>query len=193
MQKTGIYAYLSKGARWRLTEDLQLNPNCGENLDGNLDGLIISAVEAGVEEWERAGGNASLEIFGTIDVNYTADYNGGEYRRFNIISFGSYSHPNVIAVASVWGYFTGPPSTREIIEAHILMNDDFEWGDAAASASLMDIQNIVTHELGHWAGMDDVYELAAGQETMYGYSGEGETTKRDLYKGDIAGITGLYE
>jgi hypothetical protein len=57
----------------------------------------------------------------------------------------------------------------------------------------MDVQNIVTHELGHCAGMDDLYESNAVEETMYGYSEEGETKKRDLYLGDITGIIGLYK
>ena len=105
----------------------------------------------------------------------------------------SYNNPDVIAVATVWGYFTGPPSQREIVEAHILMNDDFIWGDATTDLTLMDVQNIVTHELGHCAGMGDVYQLDASEETMYGYSTEGETKKRDLYNGDITGITKLYK
>jgi len=56
----------------------------------------------------------------------------------------------------------------------------------------MDTQNIATHELGHAAGMGDLYETTAALETMYGYSTEGETSKRDLYFGDIAGIQNLY-
>jgi hypothetical protein len=66
------------------------------------------------------------------------------------------------------------------------------WGDAALSPEVMDIQNIATHELGHCAGMGDVYEGLAAEETMYGYSENGELKKRDLYTGDIAGITKLY-
>ena len=57
----------------------------------------------------------------------------------------------------------------------------------------MDLQNILTHELGHCAGMGDLYQTDAIEETMFGYSDEGETYKRDLYKGDIAGVTNLYE
>lgn len=188
----GFYDYIARGTKWKVTEDIRLNPICGENLDGSLDGLITDAVLAGLDEWETPG-EASLTIFGDLIIDDNVSYDGGAYRGCNTLSFGGYSNPGVIAVTTVWGYFTGPPPGREIIEAHILMNDDFEWGNAAIDDYLMDIQNIVTHELGHWAGMGDVYELAAGEETMYGYSGEGETKKRDLYYGDITGITGLYK
>jgi len=99
----------------------------------------------------------------------------------------------VIGVTTVWGYFGGPPPRREIVEAHILFNDDFEWGDGSLNSALMDVQNIGTHELGHWVGMGDLYQLGASEETMYGYSEEGETKKRDIYKGDTKGVTKLYE
>jgi hypothetical protein len=188
----GTYRYISKGAKWKIAEDLLLNPICGENPDGSLDELIIYAVAVGMDEWETASGTAELVIFGGLVIDENVSYNNGEYRGSNTLSFGGYSNPDVIAVTSVWGYFTGPPPQREIVEAHILMNDDFEWGDADVNSLLMDVQNIATHELGHWAGMGDVYKSTAAEETMYGYSTEGETKKRDLYKGDIAGITGLY-
>ena len=56
----------------------------------------------------------------------------------------------------------------------------------------MDVQNIITHEIGHSAGMNDLYSTSCLQETMYGYSTEGEIKKRDLNSGDITGIRKLY-
>ncbi len=185
----GFYSYIAKGARWKVIEDYLLNP---VNNDGAGHGLVADAVEAGMDEWETPKDEV-FAIFGDISIDKKVEYDDGAYREYNTISFGSYDNPDVIAVATVWGYFTGPPSQREIVEAHILMNDDFVWGDATADPTLMDVQNIVTHELGHCAGMGDVYQLEAGEETMYGYSNEGETKKRDLYNGDITGITGLYK
>jgi len=187
-EEQGVYSYIAKGAKWRVTENLLLNPNCEESLDA----LIIDAVLAGLDEWETAGG-ADLAIFGDVIIDENVSYQDGAYRGSNTISFGSYENPGVIGVTTVWGYFTGPPSQREIVEAHILMNDDFEWGDASVDNLLMDVQNIMTHELGHWAGMGDVYDSAGSEETMYGYSTEGEIKKRDLYYGDIRGITEMYK
>ena len=187
-KEEGYYSYIAKGAKWKEIEDYLLNPANG---DGAGKGLVTGAVAAGMDEWETPKDEA-FTIFGGITINKSVKYEGGYYRAYNTISFGSYDNPDVIAVATVWGYFTGPPSQREIVEAHILLNDDFVWGDATLDDTLMDVQNIVTHELGHCAGMGDVYQLDAGEETMYGYSTEGEIKKQDLYYGDIEGITKLY-
>jgi hypothetical protein len=187
-EEQGYYTYLANGTRWRETEDYRLNPTNG---DGVGKTLITNAVDAGMREWEAPEG-VSFEIFGSKSIDYTVAYRNGEYRGYNTISFGAYADPGVIAVTTVWGYFSGPPSQREIIEAHILLNDLFVWGDAIADSSVMDLQNILTHELGHWAGMGDLYESAAAEETMYGYSTEGETKKRSLEVGDITGISKLY-
>ena len=56
----------------------------------------------------------------------------------------------------------------------------------------MDLQNIATHELGHSAGMGDLYSGSCSTQTMFGYSGYGEIIKRDLATGDIQGIRKLY-
>jgi hypothetical protein len=188
---SGYYDYIANGAKWRTIEDYRLNLACEENVAGSLDQVIEDAVLAGLSEWESAGGE-SLEIFGDVVLDGTVTYEDGAYRGYNTVSFGPYGDPNVIAVVTVWGYFGGKPSGREIVEAHLLFNDGFVWGDAALSPEVMDIQNIATHELGHCAGMGDVYEGLAAEETMYGYSENGELKKRDLYTGDIAGITKLY-
>ena len=184
----GYYTYIAEGARWRTLEDLRVNPTNG---DGVAVGDIANAVGAGMAEWETPG-KKTLDIFRNVELDPSVTYDDGAFRGYNTISFGSYGNQNVIAVTTVWGYFGGKPSQREILEAHILMNDYYVWGDAALNPSVMDLQNIFTHELGHVAGMGDLYQSAAREETMFGYSSEGETKKRDLYKGDVTGITSLY-
>lgn len=60
------------------------------------------------------------------------------------------------------------------------------------SADKMDAQNIATHEIGHGAGLGDLYANKDAEQTMYGYSSLGETKKQTLECGDIKGITKLY-
>ena len=56
----------------------------------------------------------------------------------------------------------------------------------SSNAALMDVQNIATHELGHGFGLSDLYQSKWSEQTMYGYSYEGDTAKRDLASGDIS-------
>jgi len=88
---------------------------------------------------------------------------------------------------------------REIIEFDIMFDTDYTWGDAGdtdeehlGDLAIMDLQNIATHEIGHGLGLGDLYDSSASEETMYGSSEYGETKKRTLYLGDIAGIQELY-
>ncbi len=70
-------------------------------------------------------------------------------------SSAAYSDNDVIAITVVWGVFSGPPRQRRFVEWDLLMNDIGPWdfGDAGLNPALMDIANVVTHELGHAAGL----------------------------------------
>lgn len=178
------YSYLSNGAKWRTVEPYLVNAE-SSNLDSSF---VLQAVSNGVSEWEKYAG----DVFGPGELTLTETYDGEIYDDKNVASFGPFKDPNIIAVTTVWGYFGGSPKSREIVEWDMLFNTAYNWGDASQNSTLMDLQNIATHELGHSAGMGDLYQTTCNLETMYGYSGEGEITKRDLGPGDIKGIEALY-
>jgi len=120
---------------------------------------------------------------GYNDLAWTADRRDG----CNTMVWGNYPTSGVIAVTILW-YIPN----LAIVEFDIVFDIDYAWGDASITRDVMDVQNIATHELGHGAGLDDLYEAPAYRETMYGYSAFEEILKRDLYKGDKQGITKLY-
>jgi hypothetical protein len=179
------YSYLAKGAKWKTTEDYELNLS-GASLSPSF---VQEVFDKSTAEWEKYGG---LGIFGVGEINNFAPYKTDWVDNFNTVVFGNYPDNRVIAVTTVWGYFSGPPSTRQLVEWDMLFNNQYTWGNADDSGSaVMDLQNIATHELGHSAGMADLYNTCT-LETMYGYSGFGETAKRDLNLGDQTGIKALY-
>ena len=182
----GEYKFIANGFKWKTQEPFVVNPS---NPSGLSASFVYSATNAGFTEWEKYGG----DIFGPLSVDYTAYYDDTTIDGLNTLSFGYYGDPRVIAVTSVWGYYSTNPKWREIVEVDILFNVAYAWGNGTIDSTVMDLQNIATHEIGHDAGMDDLYTLTATEETMYGYSTEGEIKKRDLYKGDIAGIQKLYQ
>ena len=58
----------------------------------------------------------------------------------------------------------------------------------------VDVQNIMTHEVGHWLKLLDLYDEdeATMAQTMYGRSAERDLTKRSLACGDEAGIVAVF-
>lgn len=182
------YALLGKGVVWKdgdLPLTVVVNPTIEE---GVYYSSFDIAVEASLGEWDS---HTLTDLFsGSVTTDYDATFDYDSTDGLNEIVFGDYEEDGVIAICYTWGYFGGKPSSRMIVEFDIMLDTDFTWGDGAVDDTMMDVQNIVTHELGHGIGLADIYDC--DMETMYGYSGEGDTVKRDLYEGDIAGLQKLY-
>lgn len=178
------YDFLGRGVKWTtLPVSYIVHPD--------LEATVGGAIFAGAETWDAA--TTTSELFSdTYKVEGELSWDSDAPDGRNELLFGDYPEPNVIAVTVVWGYFSGPPSIRKIIEFDIMFDTDFVWGDATTNPAVMDLQNIATHEIGHGAGLDDVYETACAEVTMYGYSDYGETIKRTLEAPDITGIQTLY-
>ena len=107
----------------------------------------------------------------------------------NSYTEGDYPQDGVIAVTRTWYNIY----TNQIVEYDIMFDTDFTWGDVdVGGSSVIDYQNIATHEIGHAFGLLDLYDRPCNKQTMFGYSGYGETSKRDLAYGDINGIQAIY-
>ena len=184
---SACFAFLAKGARWKTTEQYILDASNG---DGLSEQFIIDSTEAGIEAWDS---QVSFDIFGARNASGAVD--GADLTNpdnKNELLFGDLNNPNAIAATIVWGIFSGPPSQRKLVEWDMIFNDAaFTFGDASLSSSLMDYQNVFTHEIGHAAGMAHPSD-ACTEETMFRFAEEGETKKRTLESGDISGVTELY-
>ena len=183
-EESKCYGFISKGAKWKDTATYYINDN------GGLEDLLVEGpIWAGAEAWDNF---VAFELFTYGGIT---DALAGEQDYQNTLSWGNYPQAEVIAVTTIWGYFYGPPGKREIVEFDILFDTDYQWGDAEegdCAPIVMDLQNIATHEFGHGAGLDDLYESSCSEETLYGYSDYCEIKKRDLGIGDITGIDELY-
>lgn len=181
------YAFLSKGAKWRTLEPYVVNPSNGVGLSENF---VVNNFALDVGKWETA---ASFDIIGTGSATndaLEADLVTPDNR--NEVYFADVEDNNAIAITIVWGIFGGPPSQRELVEWDQVYDDvDFDWS-SSGEAGKMDFENIATHELGHSVGLSDLYKSGCTEETMYGYANNGETQKRTLEAGDIAGVQELY-
>ncbi len=84
-------------------------------------------------------------------------------------------------------------SSGELVEADTVFNKRRPWAvfasspECQSSPDAYDLQNIATHEFGHWIGLEDLYDDADKDLTMYGCGAGGEVKKRTLGTGDISG------
>ena len=154
-------------------------------------GSIYSTIKVKIIFTQTWDSQTSASIFGSITTDYTAGFDSSADGK-NEVSFGPYSQTGAIAVTRIWGYFSGKPSARFISQFDILFNTYYAWGNADLNSALMDLKNIATHEIGHGAGLNDIYSSSCTAVTMYGYSDYGETSKRTLEIPDIQGLQTLY-
>lgn len=191
--ENGYFKLIVGGVKWKIFPvPVEANPTTS-GLDPSA---VLATITTSAEEWDDGAysgwGGVSPNLFQVSTQFSTKTYNdlawtSDKLDGVNALVWGNYPTAGVIAVTILWY----SPGTKTIVEFDIVFDIDYAWS-TSGEAGKMDLQNIATHELGHGAGLDDLYQDAAYRETMYGYSSLAETSKRDLYTGDKQGITKLY-
>jgi len=161
----------------------------------NANNFITMANNA-FNRWSDVTGSSSKIIFTKTTTNTTlsrATFDGK-----NIIAWGRTS-ASALAVTYTWYN----KITKEVVEVDTIMNKKFSWNwsdpatwtspaTTCADQNSYDAQNILTHELGHWLGLDDETFLDFVNNTMYGYGAKGEIKKDTLTTGDITAVKNIY-
>lgn len=173
-------------AGWRLPSNVtyQLNPS---SVPASVNGSNLPTIVGnGFADW---AGAANGRITFTRGANTTIARQAYDSR--NVIAWGRTSG-SALGVTYV-RYYT---STGQVVDVDTIMNKKFAWKWAndtmCADTAAYDAENIMTHELGHWLGLNDHYDAAYVDATMYGYGAKGEVKKNTLTTGDIAGTAALY-
>ncbi|HJW97409.1 MAG TPA: matrixin family metalloprotease [archaeon] len=172
------------GVKWKM---LPVNYVINPSNSGLPVADIVNALSSSAEEWDS---RTSANLFGTYLINYSAawDDTASQVDYTNEYVFGPYPQTNVIAVTNIWYTRYG----KQIVDYDVMFNTYYAWGDGTLNPSLMDLQNIATHETGHGLGLSDVYNSGCFAVTMYGYSTEGDIGKRTLEQPDITGLQKMY-
>jgi len=159
--------------------DYYINPNIGLVTAGDP----VAAINSAVESWDLVTAVDLFDYAGTTEKSWYEE--DGQ----NTISWVKFIPRDNIAVAVMWY----DPETMIIYEFDIVLNTFHRWGiEPSKRDRAFDIQNIATHEFGHPAGLDDLYNQIHSELTMYGYSSKGETQKCSLEEGDVLGVQELY-
>jgi hypothetical protein len=100
---------------------------------------------------------------------------------------------STLAEATWWSFDKG--TVDHIVEVDIRLNDFYIWDATGAPASNeLDLQSVVTHEMGHWLSLlhDDQPNCSGVTgPIMCAYYSYG-TVKRNLNANDVAGIKSIY-
>ena len=187
--KTKCFAYLKKDTKWKVTpEPWFVNPANARDVLG--DNFVLTKLSNSIQKWEDA---SSTDILGsgTITTDILVADTALPIDNVNEVYFADISTSGAIAVTITWYETRGPPQNRDIVEWDQIYDDvDFDWS-STGEAGKMDFANIATHELGHALGLSHPNDTCT-LETMYAFAEDGETIKRDLHDGDIAGVNEMY-
>jgi len=168
------YRLVRGGIQW----DSEILPvDCAVYTSGAPDGAFGAILDA-FDEWEYW---TSTDIYENIEENPT---NGVD----NTVRWDTIDGPGGAIAMTQFMFWV---RTKELIMFNIIFDSEEGWSTDEAIGTF-DVQNVMTHELGHTLVLDDLRSLRDGALTMHAYTWPGDITKRDLGLGDILGIQAIY-
>ncbi|UJR82657.1 matrixin family metalloprotease [Sandaracinus amylolyticus] len=154
---------------------------------------VSDAIRRSLTTWTRAGGCTDVAL---LDLGAPADL------RTNLLGGSPDGENRVVFREDGWPPDLGPEtlaittlvyrrSTGEILDADIDLNAlDHAWSvSATPPLEATDLENTITHELGHLLGFAHVSDPDA---TMFASSDVGDVVKRDLAADDVTGVCEVY-
>jgi hypothetical protein len=179
----------AQGARWtdgvvRLTVDASF-----EELEPRAFEALVGAVSA----WQESA-MALPTLVAQRGNSPTVGYRMGDSNENTVIFEPGKSEMANGALAIT--ILTFDREAAQILDADIVVNGEHDFGvvddmEPSSARRSYDIQNVLTHELGHFLGLGEDYD--DHDATMYAYSMPGELNKRDLGARDAAVIDHLYQ
>jgi hypothetical protein len=142
------------------------------------DDLRASLVDAGAATWNAAGSGFTFVDAGATTAGLASD-------GVSVISWADGLPSGVLAMSY------SDQKRGVVSEADVQFSNAYAWGDGAPGSATYDIQSVITHELGHWLVLLDLYMPGDQAKAMYGFAGK-EVQKRTLTVDDVAGIQWVY-
>ncbi len=164
---------------WRqMPIEFSINP---ENPFGLSEDEVEDAILTAAESWEAVGAAIEFEYMGFTDTQEMG------FDSENVIYFSELWDEGDSKAAMTYNWST---EDGAIVAFDIGINaEDYEW-TVEENGAVMDIENVMAHELGHVLGLghSDIDDLA----TMWESTEAGELIKRSLRPDDENGLFAVY-
>lgn len=156
------------------------------------DGSDLAAVRASFAAWsDLAGAAFTFRFDGLTNLEATAGAVGSEgtnlvvWRENPAEWVAEGNSPLYYAVTTL----SFDRCSAALVDADIEVNGGYHTFSTSDDGVAVDIQNVLTHEVGHVVGLDHSADTSA---VMYARAAAGETSKRNLKQDDLEGVRYLY-
>lgn len=191
-------SYRLMGWRWNTqTPNIQWNVKSNA-VPTNVGAYNVAlAASAAGQTWNAATGKTLFNP----SVVYTSSVNTDTGDGKNVIAWKNLADaPGALAYSRTWYNYNKVGGYYSAVESDISLSTSYAWSTSLANGrpyyygDPIDIQSVLTHEMGHTLGLGDLYGNTpySGDhaEIMNSYSGVKRNT---LGNGDITGIRKLYD
>jgi len=146
---------------------------------------VIPEITAAFQTWED-------DPASYFDVTYAGQNDNLHRNQFDGINVVTWEPIDGVGGTLAYSYTRLDVGTGRMVECDIALDCDEIWG--IGLGTVYDVQNIVAHEVGHFAGLDDLYDTTYDDDlmTMYKHSEKNQISKRTIEWGDKAGLRFAY-
>lgn len=151
---------------------------------------FVNAIDLSFKTW-RALGNVYLDFVPMGCTSVDSNRNDG-INTIVLVKSGWAFDTSAIAVTRNFYVSGSGGKAGLIVDTDILLNGvNYEFS-SQGNPLAHDIQNIVTHEVGHFIGLGHEVDPKDTEATMFASASIGETKKRDLANNDLEGLLAAY-
>lgn len=154
-------------------------------------GDFVGAIDASFQTWRNIA-DTKIEFLPMGCSSSTRNENDG-LNTIILIRQNWPFDPAAIAITRNFYLADSSPRPGMILDTDILLNGVDHDFSTTGDPDKYDVQDIVTHEAGHFLGMGHEVNPVDTDATMYAVADPGETNKRTLHPDDLLGIHAAYQ